>query len=86
VDAPGNHIVKIPVDISGSFVQTGLGETVVSMTGRYEFDVGDGGTLYVLGSNIFDRAVAEQDGDKSAKLNVIVNWFEQVRELAPASR
>jgi hypothetical protein len=84
VDAILNHIVRVPVDITGSFVQTGRGRTVVSLDENYEFDVNEDGTLFILGQGLFDGS--DSSAPQAAQLNVIVNWFEQVKELAPAAK
>ncbi len=85
VDAIPDHIVRIPVDISDSFVQTGRGETILSMNANFEFDITDDGRLFVLSSGEFGSRRRDPSLQRSVKLNVIVNWFEHIKQLAPST-
>lgn len=86
VDGFRSRIIRIPVDISDRFVQRTQGDDVIDLAASYEFDVGPDGSFYVLGEGVLDDTPSAPISSATARMSVTVNWFEQIKRLAPPSR
>ena len=87
VDGLGNQLWRLPVVAEGTFAQTGQGEMVFDSGPNFEFDVGPDGSLYVLTSTLDEQVSAASIGtSQSSTINVTINWFERVKELAPPAK
>jgi eukaryotic-like serine/threonine-protein kinase len=76
-------IVRVPVTTTDGFAQSGPAETVLTPApGRVMFDVSADDTVYYSTNAVGD---IEREGGV-VRVVVVMNWFEQIKQLAPPSQ
>ncbi len=84
-DANPNLLVRIPISLTNGFTQLSRVEEIAQFSSSFEFDISNEGEILALtagapGANISGNEPAEF---RMFRYDVTVNWFEELKALAP---